>query len=74
MVKTNILEERGVIRMVRQFGNRLELIVVRISINVGISKYQILFILDSRIPPTLQQLTIPYSIPAVHLRVNSIYP
>jgi hypothetical protein len=35
--------------MVYLFGSRLELIVVRISVNAGIRKYRIFFILDSRI-------------------------
>jgi hypothetical protein len=60
--------------MVYQFENRLELIVVRISVNVGIRKGQKKFILDSRITSTLQRLTLPCGIPAVHHRVDSIYP
>jgi hypothetical protein len=44
--------------MVYPFGNRLEMIVVRISVNVGIRKCWIFFILDSRITSTLQWLTI----------------
>jgi hypothetical protein len=74
MVRTNTLAERGVIRMVYQFGNRLELIVVRISVNVGIRKGRIFFILDSRITLTLQRLTLPWGILAARHRVDSIYP
>jgi hypothetical protein len=73
-MRTNTLAERGVIRMVYQFGNRLELIVVRISVNVGIRKCRIFFILDSRITSTLQRLTLPCGIPTVRHHVDSIYP
>jgi hypothetical protein len=45
--------------MVYQFGNKLELIVVRISVNIGIRKGQIFFILNSRITSMLQRLTLP---------------
>jgi hypothetical protein len=60
--------------MVYPFGNRLEAIVVRISVNTGIRKYQIFFILNSRITSTLQRLTIPYSLQAARHRVDLIYP
>jgi hypothetical protein len=60
--------------MVYQFGNRLELIVVRISINVGIRKGWIFLILDSKITSTLQRLNPPCDIPAARHRVDSIYP
>jgi hypothetical protein len=60
--------------MVYQFGNRLKLIVVRISVNDGSLKSQIFFILDSRITSTLQRLTLPCGIPAARYRVDSIYP
>jgi hypothetical protein len=60
--------------MVYQFRNRLELIVVRISINVGIRIGRIFFILDSRITSMLQRLTLSCDIPTVHHRVDSIYP
>jgi hypothetical protein len=73
-VRTNILAERGMIRMVYQFGNRLKLIVVRISVNDGSRKSRIFFILDSRITSTLQRLTLPCGIPAAGHCVDSIYP
>ena len=59
--------------MVYQFGNRLELIIVRISVNVGIRKYWIFFILDLKITLMLQRLTIPCGILAAHHHVDSIY-
>jgi hypothetical protein len=68
------LTERGVIRVVYQFRNRLELIVVRISVKVGIRKGRIFFILDSRITSTLQRLTFPCGILATRYHVDSIYP
>jgi hypothetical protein len=60
--------------MVYQFGNRLELIVVSISVNVGIRIGRIFFILDSRITSTLQRLILPCGISAMRHHVDSIYP
>jgi hypothetical protein len=60
--------------MVYPFGNKLEAIVVRISVNTGIRKYRIFFILDSRITSTLQRLTIPYGLQVARHRVDLIYP
>jgi hypothetical protein len=60
--------------MVYQFRNRLELIVVRISVNVEIRIGRIFFILNSRITLTLQRLTLPCDILVVRHHVDSIYP
>jgi hypothetical protein len=59
--------------MVYPFGDKLEAIVVRISVNTGIRKYRIFFILDSRITSTLQRLTIPCSLQAACHCVDLIY-
>jgi hypothetical protein len=60
--------------MVYPFGSRLELIVIRISVNAGIRKYRIFFILDSKITSTLQRLTIPCGIQVARHRLDLIYP
>ena len=60
--------------MVYQFGIRLEIINIRIFMNVGIFKFRIFFILDSRITLMIEQLTIPCSIPPARHLVDSIYP
>ena len=48
-MRTNTLAERGVIQIVYQFGDRVEMINVWISVNFGVRKFWICFILDLRI-------------------------
>jgi hypothetical protein len=55
--------------LVYQFGNRIEVIVVSVSVNFGIRRRRTYFILKSRINSTFLQLTFSCGIPTVHHRM-----
>jgi hypothetical protein len=52
--------------MMYQFENRIEVIVVNVSINFGIHRSRTYFIHELRITSTFQRLTPSCGIPAVH--------